>query len=116
MNPEKWQDIKGMIKDKFTLLEEKIEPLEIKTGLSQSQKMGEVEILVFNGPLGKVKLQYSTKPVVLDKKEHYSKRMGASSNSQYILSESEFVHRLEAYLWKNDLNDWQKFDFENFNQ
>lgn len=114
MSPEKWQDIKGMVKDKFSILEEKTQPLELKIGLAKTQKIGEIESIVFISPLGKIKLEYSTKPVILDKIEHYSKRMGASSNTEYILSDSEFVHRFEAYIWKNDLDDWQKFDFDDF--
>lgn len=112
MTEEKWSEIKDNIKEKFAILEEKKEPLELKTGLDEKQKIGEKEIIIFNGPMGKVKLEYIVKPVVLDKKEHYSKRMGTASTTEYILSESEFVRRIEAYLWKDD--DWQKVDASSF--
>ena len=112
MTEEKWQNIKGMVKDKFASVEQKTEPLELKTGLTESQNIGQKETLIFDSPLGKVKLEYLTKPVVLDKKEHYSKRMGSSAQTEYILSDTEFVRRMDAYLWKND--EWEKIDSSSF--
>ena len=54
MREEKWQDIKGQIKDDFELLEEKKEPLG-------EDRPGDKEIIVFNGPIGKMKLEFSCK-------------------------------------------------------
>ena len=100
-----------MILDKFEVLEEKTEPVEMKIGLDQSQKIGDKEVLIFISPIGKVKLEYIIKPIILDKKEHYSKRMGTSSKTEYILSENEFSYHLDAYLDKN--NEWEKIDSSN---
>jgi hypothetical protein len=112
MIKEKWENTKSMIKDKFQILEEKIEPMEFKTGLDTSQKIGDKEVIIFLSPIGKVKLEYITKPVIIEKKEHYSKRMGTAANTEYILSETDFVQRMEAYLEKD--NEWQKIDASNF--
>lgn len=114
MTEEKWQDIKGSIKDKFSLLQEKIEPIELKVGLTEKQKIGEKEVLVFQSPLGKIKLEYLVKPVVLDKKEHYTKRMGTTAQTEYVLSDSEFVRRMEAWQWNEENQDWQKIDSSRF--
>ena len=114
MTEEKWQDIKGMAKDKFKILEEKTEPLELKTGLTETQEIGTKEVLVFQSPIGKVKLEYHVKPVVLERKEHYSRRMGATANTEYVLSNNEFVRRMEAYKWEDD--QWQKIDSSSFIQ
>lgn len=108
MTEEKWQDIKSMAKDKFDMLEERKEPLELKTGLDTSQKIGEKEIMIFNSPIGKIKFEYIVKPVVLDKKEHYTKRMGTSAKTEYILSDSEYVRRLDIFQKKDGL--WEKID------
>lgn len=112
MTSEKWNDIKTMIQDKFELLEDKTEPYEMKVGLDETQKVGDKEVIVFNSPMGKVKLEYITKPVIIDKKEHYNKRMGTASKTEYILSEDEFVQRMDAYLEKN--GEWQKIDPSSF--
>lgn len=108
MTEEKWLEIKDMVKEKFTVLEEKTEPIEIIVGLEEKQKIGDKEILIFEGPMGKTKIEYIVKPVVLDKKEHYSKRMGTSANTEYILSDTEFVRRIEAYTYLNNI--WEKID------
>lgn len=114
MTEERWEDIKGMVKDKFEILEEKREPLELKTGLTETQKIGEKEIIIFNSPIGKTKLEYIVKPVVIDKKEHFSKRMGTTSQTEYILSDSDFSYRMEAFRWNEINNDWEKISGENF--
>ena len=57
-------------------------------------------------------LEYIVKPVVLDRKEHYSKRMGTSSKTEYVLSSDEFVERMEAFIEKD--NVWEKIDSGNF--
>lgn len=108
MTQEKWQNILSMIKDKYKVLEHKKEPLTLKTGLNEQQKIGDKEIVVFVSPLGKIKLEYIIKPVVLDKKEYYSKRIGTSSRTQYILSQNEFIRRIEAYQETN--GSWEKID------
>jgi len=108
MTEEKWSEIKDMVKEKFTILEEKTEPIELFIGLEEKQKIGNKEVLIFEGPIGKTKLEYLVKPVVLDKKERYSKRMGTSANTEYILSDTEFVRRIEAHIWQNDI--WEKID------
>lgn len=108
MKPENWQDTKSMIEDKFKIIEQGIEPVKMKVGLDQEQEIGKKEFLVFNSPLGKVRLEFLTKPIIIDKKEHYSRRMGTSSATEYILSKDEFSYKMEAYLEKD--GEWEKID------
>lgn len=114
MKQEKWQEIKDKIKDQFKIEDEATEPIELNVGLDQQQKIGEKEIIVFTSPIGKVKLEFSKKPVVLDKKENYSKRGGTSSRTKYILSTDEFVTRMEAFRWNEAQNDWEQIDSSAF--
>jgi hypothetical protein len=112
MTEEKWQDTKSMVKDKFKILEEKKEPVELKTGLDSSQRIGEKEIIIFDSPIGKIKFEYVVKPVILDKKEHYSKRMGTSASTEYVLSDSEYVRRLDIFKQKDGV--WEKMEANAF--
>lgn len=114
MKQEKWEEIKGKIKDQFEVIEEKKEPLMIRVGLEDSQKAGDKDIIIFQSPIGKVKLEYLIKPVILDKKEHFSKRAGTSARTEYELSETEFVRRMEAYKWNEADQDWQSIDKGSF--
>lgn len=106
MTEERWGEIQDLVKEKFEIVEETTEPLEWKTGGGETAKIGQKQIMVFNGPLGKTRLEYITKPVILEKKEHYTKRMGTSSATEYVYSDTDFTRRLEVFVWRN--GDWQK--------
>lgn len=118
MTDQRWQEIKAITKKNFPVFTEKTEPLFLKTGLTEdSQKeIGHKEILIFSGPKGKTKLEYLVKPVVLEKKEHYSHRAGTQSRTEYILSDKEFVRKLQAYQWSEKDNAWETIDQENVGQ
>ena len=106
MSPDKWEDIKDMAKKNFEVLE---------TGKSEN---GDVitEDLIFNGPLGKVKLQYVSKPLVLSKKVTYSKRMGDTAKVDYVTSDTEKTNTLFAYKWDPASDTWIEINAATFNQ
>jgi len=112
MTEEKWQDVKYNIKDKFGILEEKTEAIELYADSDQPQKIGDKEIVIFESDAGKFKLEYIVKPVILDKKVHYSRRIGTSSNTEFILSETEFTRRMDAFIFRD--GEWNKLDSNNF--
>ncbi len=114
MKQDKWEEIKNTIKDKFEILEEKIEPLEMKIGVDKKIKTGNKEIIVFISPIGKIKLEYIVKPVIIDKKELYSKRAGTSARTEYTFSDTEFVRRMEAFKYQDSNDNWQKIDANSF--
>lgn len=99
MNEEKWREIRGQIKDDFEVLEEKKEPLG-------EDRPGEKEVVIFNGPLGKMKVEFITHPVVLDKKGVGSRRIGSQATVEYQYSEDEFVHTFKAYKWDEARDDF----------
>lgn len=98
MTQEKWQEIKGKIKDGFELLEEKTEELGTHPGTK--------ETVVFKGPLGKMKLEFMTHPVILDTKAIGGKRIGAIKKIEYRYSESENVYTLKIYQWNEGQASW----------
>lgn len=114
MKQEKWEEIINTIKDKFEILEEKTEPLEMKIDVDKKIKTGNKEIIVFISPIGKIKLEYIVKPVITDKKELYSKRAGTSARTEYTFSDTEFVRRMEAFKYQSADKSWQKIDANSF--
>ena len=112
MNDEKWFDLKDSIKEKFEILEDKKEDLIIDTGKDQ-QKLGTIDVLVCQTPMGKIKLERTNKPVVFDKKVQYHRRK-EGSKIEYVYSDTEWTHRLEAYKWNDNDNEWQKIDASSF--
>ena|SRR3989339_188464 len=99
MTQDKWQNIVGLIKDKFAVEDEGKEELE-------DIPNGYVEFIIFTGPLGKMKLECTTKPVVLDKKSIGSKRIGSEATVQYIYSATEFFSTFKAFQWSEPNDDW----------
>ena len=101
MNTEKWKDLLDNIKDNFPVDDEGSEHLEEEGGV-------DIEYIVFNGPLGRTRLEYIIKPVILDKKTTYSRRIGSETKVDYIYSQDEKSHKLVVYKWNDE--DWAEID------
>ena len=108
MSPEKWEEIKETAKKNFQVESEEI------FELPQEQGGGMKETLIFIGPLGKMKLEYLVKPLVIQQKAIFSNRMGASSTVNYVKSDTEKVRTFLAYKWDEASEDWVKISSSNF--
>jgi hypothetical protein len=107
MNLEKWQDILGNIKDNFKYENESEEHLDDEGGV-------DVHSIEFQGPLGRMRLEYISKPVILDKKTTYSKRIGSETQVDYVYSDTEKSGKLMIYKWDESQDDWVEVDAEKF--
>ncbi|MDD5341445.1 MAG: hypothetical protein PHC97_03365 [Patescibacteria group bacterium] len=107
MNEERWGEIKDLVKKNFGILENQV------LQLSEVEGGGTKEELIFNGPLGKMKLEYIVKPLVIDKKTTYSKRIGSDTKVEYITSDTEKVRRMVAYKWDESGDNWEKIEMAN---
>jgi len=107
MLPEKWENLIGDVKDKFEVEEQGKEHLDEQGGT-------DIEFIIFKNPLGRIKLEYITKPVVLDKKTNYSQRIGSQMNVEYVYSPDEKTHRLVVYKWNEIQNDWVEINADSF--
>jgi hypothetical protein len=113
MQDDKWEDLKLELNRKFKVEEERFEDL-IKETQDGPVNQGRAEILIFQSPIGKIKLVRETKPVVLDKKEHYSHQQGQSARVEYKFSDSEFSHKMKAYKWSDYEDDWVEMSSDAF--
>jgi len=104
MQPERWAEVKGIIKDQFEVIDE-------SEGEIEDIPRSKIERLEFEGPLGRMKVEFETRPVVLDKKTIYSKRMGDTAAVEYVYSEEEYSHKFHAYIWRD--NDWMEIEGAN---
>ena len=107
MQPEKWTIIKGNIKDNFKIEDEGSEHIDDEGGI-------DIEYIVFQSPLGKIRLEYITKPIVLDRKTTYSKRIGSETKIDYIYSDAEKSYKLDAYKWNDKAETWEEIDSSSF--
>ncbi len=106
MSPDKWEEIKDMAKKNFEVLE---------IGKSENEDVI-TEELIFNGPLGKIKLEFVSKPLVLSKNVHYSKRMGDTAKVDYVTSDTEKTNTLFAYKWNPAGEIWEEINAASFDQ
>jgi hypothetical protein len=107
MSPEKWKETIGRVKDSFSIEDEGKEHLEDEGGV-------DIEYVVFSGPLGRIRLEHVTKPVILDKKTKYSNRIGAETMVDYVYSESEKSYLLNVYRWDEATDEWIELDAKKF--
>ena len=80
--------------------------------LPEEKGPGEVEIIEFKGPLGKMKLERTTQPLVIDKKTIGSRRIGSDTAVEYIYSETEKVHKFTAYRFDPNSDNWVEMKME----
>ena len=108
MRPERWENLINDIKDKFEVEDFKKEHIDDMGGT-------DVERIIFKGPLGRMKLEFITRPLVLDKKTNYAKkRLGGETGIEYIYSLDEKTHKMVAYKWDEGDNEWIEMDARSF--
>ncbi len=107
MTPEKWINTKNDIKDKF--------PTKNEGELFVDEEGGiEIEYIEFEGPIGKMRLEFISKPVIIDKKTNFSKRIGSETNVNYIYSTEDKSHKLVVYKWSDYESDWEEVEANMF--
>ena len=99
MNLERWNSIISDIKDKFTVLDERHESFE--------DMPGDIHVIEFETPVGRVKLEFTQRPLVLDKKSITSHRIGAHAKVEYTYSETESTYKMSAYKWNDRTDEWE---------
>jgi hypothetical protein len=104
MNDEKWDSLLSEIEDKFGFKSRNKKPL--------APGPGEIETVEFDGPAGPMRLERVSKPVVLDRKTHYSKRIGSATTEEYQYSETDKYHRVRLLRWNNLEGNWMEVDLD----
>jgi len=101
VNDEHWFELTERIRDTFRVT------LDVERPIDPGP--GKIEELEFESPRGKMRLERVSRPVVLDRKAHFSKRVGGQTTEEYVYSDSEFSHRVAFYRWVDE--GWQEEDF-----
>ncbi len=113
MNDEKWQALVQLALKNFDDVSYTTKDLLAETA-DGTVKQGSQDVLEFRNDNGHFRVVRENKPVVLDKKMHYSHRAGESARTEYTLSETEFSHKIQFYI-EDDLGEWTKLESENLN-
>ncbi len=106
MNDDRWLEVVNMAQKNFSNVELVTQPLIADTP-DGPQEQGTEDILEFNSPMGKFRLERLNKPVVLNKKVTFSHRQGDTAQTDYVLSDTELSHKL--HVFKEDHNgEWEE--------
>ena len=103
MQPDRWLELKGELKQKFELEDEYSEELD----------HGSQEVVEFVSPMGRVKLCFVQKPKVLDKKTTYSNRIGSGVSVEYVYDLENSTYHLDVWLWSEGNEQWEKLANQN---
>ena len=98
----KWEDLLDKIETMFGFLEHTTE--------EYPERRMTVETAVFDGASGRIKLERTVKPVVLDAKTTYSKRIGSAVVTEYVLSDDEYVDTVRFFRWDKLAREWKQID------
>lgn len=106
MTDEKWEQLVQAAKNHFEDVSLNTEDL-IKDTPDGPQKEGTQDILEFEKQGERFRLVRENRPVVLEKKQFFSHRMGDTARTEYKLSDSEFSHKLKVYK-EVGYDDWEE--------
>jgi len=98
----KWEDLLDRIEKMFGLIDHTTE--------EHPESRMTIETAVFEGATGRMKLERTVKPVVLDTKRIYSRRAGGEVTEEYVLSEDEYVDTVRVYRWDALAREWKQMD------
>lgn len=107
MTNEKWQNLIFMIEEKFGILEKETKDSLIEDDIGNKVK-GTRDMVIFENEMGKIKLERENRPMIVDKKMHYHKTAGTGAKVEYIVSDTEMVHKVTAYKWNEASDDWEE--------
>lgn len=106
MQDEKWEELIETAKKHFQNVSLTVEDL-IKDTPEGEQVEGAQEILEFKNAGGHFRVVRENRPVVLEKKQFFSHRMGDTARSEYKFSDTEFSHKLKVYK-EVDFDEWEE--------
>lgn len=104
MTRERWEDLKGSIKDRFELSAEFQEPLDDRPGTA--------DVIEFETPAGKFRLEFIEAAKVTGVVTSSGKKIGTAGRIARTFSSDESIVRMDAYRWGD--GSWQRIDPETF--
>ena len=105
MNDDKWGEILDRVEEKFDVVDSGKEILEDIPNAF-------VEFIIFDSPMGRLRLERKTSPRVLDKKTLGAQKRTMGVGVEYIYSKDEFVKTFKAFKLVD--GEWVPFEAEDF--
>jgi hypothetical protein len=102
LNDEKWYYLLEEIERKFGIEEKNTEEVP--------EKKIVVETAIFKGVGGKMKLERTSRAVILERQVKFSRRIGGGSDEKYLYSDKEKSYRVALYKWDEVSGAWQEIE------
>lgn len=103
MNDEKWYYLLEEIDRKFGI--------EERTTEEVPEKRLKVEKAIFTGAGGRMKLERSTRALVLERQVKFSRRIGGESQEKFLYSDTEKTHKVLLFKWDEASGIWREIEF-----
>lgn len=106
MTEEKWQQLLQKVNSQFTVLD---------SGLLAGDVPGaETEFIEWEMPNSQMRAEYHRRPKLLDRKTHYSKRIGGEVTEEAVYSEDESVRFVKFFSRSLPEEPWQEISLGDF--
>jgi hypothetical protein len=106
MTKDKWLDTKETIRNKFDISEDTTEDFG-------PDMAGQKDIIVFDGPMGKMKLEFTEKPRMIGEKTIFSNRIGSNTKIEKVYDNEDMVSFMNVYRWNPIEEDWTEVKVDN---
>lgn len=103
MTDDKWHDALDRIQERFTIYEHGEEALP-------EYPNGKREFIVFQSPIGKVRLERITKPRTVGERAVTSRRIGGTTKVESMYDLHDLVHFVNAARWDETAGAWREVD------
>lgn len=107
MNRDKWLNIIQLVESKFRINKE----YKQKLG---DEIPGEKHVIEFNGPMGKMKMEWTSKARLKDVKTLYSDRIGSGVKINKIYDNEDEVNYMQVFKWDEIGGEWQEIKSDMF--
>jgi len=103
-----WEDLIYQIEEKFGIKDRRDEDFIFAETSAGEKIIGKKEVIEFNGPKGKMKLEKISRPKIIDKKVLHTKRIGGRVAVDYVYSNEEMVEQIKIYQWNFEISGWEE--------
>jgi hypothetical protein len=107
MTPERWTEVKELLRSQYTIDYEATEPLE--------NSPGTMEVFEFDGgPAGYLRVEFVQKPRQLGRKVLAAARAGSESREEMVFSDTETVSFIRVFRLDDATDEWEELEKELF--
>ncbi len=104
MYQKKWDELLDKIEKLFGFVDHVVEEFP--------ERSMTLETAIFDGASGRMKLERTVKPLLIEKKVSFSHRAGSESEVEYIYSDDETVDIVKFYKWDRLRHEWKQFEMD----